>query len=120
MPSPRSLLLAFSALALVAACGSSGGDSTSTSSGGSSSTATGGHGGSTSTGTGIGGEIGIDAGSTEGGGGSSCDPPFALIALDRTQTMHKTPVGGEPTDGPDYQSSKFYQAITAIEKLTAS
>lgn len=72
-------------------------------------------------GTGQGGELGFDAGTGSGGsGGASCDPPFAMIALDRTLTMHKTPKGDEPVDPPDYQSSKFYQAITAIQKLVAA
>lgn len=70
---------------------------------------------------GHGGDIGIDAGGGgKGSGGASCEPPDAIIALDRTLTMHKTPNGGEPTDAPDYQSSKFFQAITAIEKLVAA
>ncbi|MFT3775953.1 MAG: vWA domain-containing protein [Minicystis sp.] len=48
---------------------------------------------------------------------STCDPPDVMITLDRTQTMHKTPAGNTPADPPDYQSSKWYQAITAIEGL---
>lgn len=101
---------------LLAACSSAGAGSTSNTtsgSGGSGST-------TTSSGTGQGGDIGIDAGGNGGSdGGTSCDPPYAMIALDRTLTMHKTPTGAEPTDAPDYQSSKFYQAITAIEAMVA-
>ncbi len=43
-----------------------------------------------------------------------------LIVLDRTLTMHKTPSGAEPTDAPDYASSKWYQAINAIEAMVAA
>src|SRR5262249_55617750 len=109
-----------SSILVLAAC-SSGTGATSTTAG------TGGAGGSpsssttsSSSGTGEGGSIHIDAGGGGKGGGMSCDPPDAIIALDRTQTMHKTPNGGEPTDAPDYQSSKFYQAITAIHQLVAA
>jgi hypothetical protein len=118
MPSMRTSLLLGSSLLLLA-CSSSSGTSTTGGNGGS------GTGGATtssssSSGAGLGGGgINIDAGGGGKGGGSSCDPPDAIIALDRTLTMHKTPNGGEPTDAPDYQSSKFYQAITAIEKLVA-
>ena len=52
-------------------------------------------------------------------GGPVCEPPDVLIVLDRTLTMHKTPNGGTPADPPEYQSSKWYQAITAIEGLVA-
>ena len=47
-----------------------------------------------------------------------CLPPDALILLDRTLTMHKTVAGATPADAPDYASSKWYQAIAAIEKFT--
>jgi Mg-chelatase subunit ChlD len=47
-----------------------------------------------------------------------CLPPDALILLDRTLTMHKTVSGGTPVDAPEYQSSKWYQAIAAIESFT--
>ena len=125
MPSPQSLLLAGASLVLLAACGNSSSNTTTSGSGAggatsSTGTTSSGHGGSPSTGAGIGGDFGLDGGPGDGSGGATCDPPFALIALDRTQTMHKTPSGAEPTDGPDYQSSKFYQAITAIQTLTAA
>ena len=47
-----------------------------------------------------------------------CLPPDALVLLDRTLTMHKTVAGATPVDGPDYKSSKWWQAITAIEALS--
>ena len=50
-------------------------------------------------------------------GGPVCEPPDVLIVLDRTLTMHKTPGGITPADPPEYKSSKWYQAITAIEGL---
>ena len=50
-------------------------------------------------------------------GGAACEPPDMLIVLDRTLTMHRTPDGQKPVDGPNYASSKWYQAITAIEGL---
>jgi hypothetical protein len=65
-----------------------------------------------------GGGLSADAVPAEGGGGPACVPPDMLIALDRTLTMHRRPDGSVPTDGPDYKSSKFYTAITAIEALT--
>jgi Mg-chelatase subunit ChlD len=40
-----------------------------------------------------------------------------LIVLDRTLTMHATPAGETPTDAPEYKSSKWYQAVTAIEQM---
>ena len=119
MLTSRARLLLGSSI-LLAACGSSG-------AGASSSTAgTGGAGPATSSSStasgGPGGGIGFDAGGGGKGGGPSCVPPDAMIALDRTLTMHKTPNGSEPklTDAPDYASTKFYQAITAIEKLVAA
>ncbi len=125
----RSLALSGAAVVLLAACGSSssgtsGGGGSSSVSTGTGKTGSGGAGGSvdatsTSTSTGVGGSLaGVGGGGV--GGSMTCEPPYALIALDRTQTMHKTPNGGEPTDGPDYQSSKFYQAIKAIQTLTAA
>ena len=47
----------------------------------------------------------------------SCDPPEVLFALDRTLTMHKTVDGGTPVDAPDYATSKWSQAIVAIEQV---
>lgn len=52
-------------------------------------------------------------------GGVDCLPPDMLIALDRTLSMHRTPDGFTPIDGPDYASSKWSQAITAVEGLVA-
>ena len=49
----------------------------------------------------------------------TCDPPEVLFALDRTGTMHRTPDGLTPVDGPEYKSSKWSQAITAIEGVAA-
>jgi hypothetical protein len=49
-----------------------------------------------------------------------CDAPEVLFALDRTLTMHFTPEGINPTDAPGYKSSKWVQAISAIEKVTKS
>jgi hypothetical protein len=43
-----------------------------------------------------------------------------MITLDRTLTMHFTPEGVNPTDAPEYASSKWHQAITAIEKLVTA
>jgi hypothetical protein len=64
-------------------------------------------------------------GTTQGGGGTTqgdtdtggptCEPPDVLIVLDRTLSMHKTPDGLTPVDAPAYKSSKWYQAITALE-----
>lgn len=50
----------------------------------------------------------------------ACDPPEVLFALDRTLTMHKTVDGGTPADAPLYASSKWYQAITAIEEVAGN
>jgi len=47
--------------------------------------------------------------------GETCDPPDVLFALDRTLTMHRTPDGQMPVDAPEYKSSKWSQAVTAIE-----
>ncbi len=52
-----------------------------------------------------------------GTGGASCVPPDVVIALDRTLTMHQTPDGSEPVDAPNYESSKWFQALTAIKGL---
>ncbi|MBK8263042.1 MAG: VWA domain-containing protein [Nannocystis sp.] len=51
--------------------------------------------------------------------GEVCEPPDVLIVLDRTLTMHRTPSGAVPVDGPEYKSSKWSQAIVAIEGLVA-
>jgi Mg-chelatase subunit ChlD len=51
-------------------------------------------------------------------GGIDCVPPDALIVLDRTQSMHRTPDGQTPVDGPGYASSKWATAIAAIEQLS--
>ncbi len=59
------------------------------------------------------------SGGSAGVGGDSCVPPDMIIALDRTLTMHFQPNGSEPTDAPAYASSKWSQAITAIEGLVA-
>ena len=53
-------------------------------------------------------------------GGDDCLPPDALILLDRTQSMHRTPAGQTPVDAPAYASSKWSLAISAIEALTAA
>lgn len=50
----------------------------------------------------------------------TCDPPEMLFALDRTLTMHKTVDGATPVDAPDYKSSKWSQAIAAIESVAGS
>jgi hypothetical protein len=48
---------------------------------------------------------------------TACTAPDMLIALDRTLTMHFDPTGLNPTDAPEYKSSKWYQAVTAIKAL---
>jgi len=53
-------------------------------------------------------------------GGDDCLPPDALILLDRTQSMHRTPDGQTPVDAPNYASSKWALAISAIETLTTA
>jgi len=50
----------------------------------------------------------------------TCLPPDALILLDRTQSMHRTPAGKTPVDAPAYASSKWAQAIAGIEAMTAA
>jgi hypothetical protein len=102
--------------AFAASCGGGGG----TGHGGSSTTTHGSAGGNTGTGGTGGLGIDVDGGHTGGAdAGGNCDPPEVLIVLDRTLTMHKTPGGAEPTDAPGYASSKWYQAITAIEAMVA-
>lgn len=103
--------------ALAPSCGGSG----ETGRGGSSTTTTHGPGGATTSGGGTGGVI-IDVDGGQAGGadaGGNCDPPEVLIVLDRTLTMHKTPGGAEPTDAPAYASSKWHQALAAIESMVA-
>jgi hypothetical protein len=114
----RLSLASFAVTFALAACGGSGTNTTGT---GGHTSATGGHAtGGSGQGAG-GGGLQLDGGNgsdaaTDGG---SCEPPDVLIALDRTLTMHKTPNGAEPTDAPDYQSSKWWQAITALHGLVA-
>jgi hypothetical protein len=102
------------------ACGSDSEDvASNTGGGGSGGTgggSTGGSAGASTGGAGTGG-IAIDA-TTDGN--TSCEPPDMLIALDRTLTMHRTVTGAVPTDAPDYQSSKWWQAVTALEQVTAA
>ena len=61
--------------------------------------------------------FGADANPVETEGGTGCIAPDMLIALDRTLTMHRKPDATTPTDAPDYKSSKWYQAITAIKSI---
>lgn len=112
-----SMMLVLSTFALTACSGS--GDTGSTGSSGTGGGGTGGGSGGVGA-TGGGGEGGLIGSGGFGGtgtGGASCEPPDMLIALDRTLTMHRMPDGTTPVDGPDYQSSKWWQAITAIEGL---
>jgi hypothetical protein len=60
------------------------------------------------------------ASGSSGTGGDVCEPPDMLIALDRTLTMHFQPDGTDPIDAPSYASSKWSQAIGAIEGLVDS
>lgn len=60
------------------------------------------------------------AGASGAGGGSTCTQPDVLVTLDRTLTMHFTPDGTTPTDAPAYATSKWAQAIAAIEKVSGS
>lgn len=60
---------------------------------------------------------GFGTGNSSSTGNGVCEPPDLLIALDRTLTMHFMPNGVDPTDAPAYASSKWSQAITAIEAL---
>ncbi|NUP11092.1 MAG: VWA domain-containing protein [Polyangiaceae bacterium] len=107
--------LAFVLLSAQAACSDSGDGGAGPNGGGGSNSVTG---GGTPGGAGGGGSSGFEGGHDQGtGGGDVCEPPDMLIALDRTLTMHRLPNGGTPTDAPDYQSSKWSQAITAIEGL---
>lgn len=118
-PSRAALSTALVAALFVAACSSDAGSTTS-SSGGGGAPGTTSTGASTAASGGAGQGGGFGLGGSDAGGGAQCDPPDAIIALDRTLTMHKTPTGAEPVDGPAYASSKFYQAITAIEALVAA
>lgn len=90
--------------------GGGGGTANAGGSGGSGGVGAGGAGGS--------GGLVIDGGGGSDGGG--CEPPDMLIVLDRTLTMHRTPSGATPTDAPTYASSKWYQAITALEQVAAA
>jgi len=99
---------------LTIACGDSASDGAGATGGNGGAASQGGHGGTTSDG---GSGAGFEGGGTSTGGGPSCEPPDLMIALDRTLTMHKLPDGNTPTDPPDYASSKWSQAITAIEQL---
>ncbi|MFO0616631.1 MAG: vWA domain-containing protein [Polyangiaceae bacterium] len=60
---------------------------------------------------------GFGTGNSSSSGNGVCEPPDLLIALDRTLTMHFMPNGVDPADAPAYASSKWSQAITAIEAL---
>ncbi|HVK62955.1 MAG TPA: vWA domain-containing protein [Polyangium sp.] len=110
-----SLALPLLAVSLAASCSGNGGGSSASS----NATASGGTGGSGGTGADPGTGGFVSAGGSGGGGPDVCDPPDVLVVLDRTLTMHKTPEGGTPNDGPDYKSSKWFQAITAVEQLVA-
>lgn len=105
-----------------ASCSASSSEEASGGTGTSTGTGSGAGGGSASaSGAGQGGDFIIDGGSPDGqpSGGGACDPPDMMITLDRTLTMHFTPEGVNPTDAPGYASSKWHQAITAIEKLAS-
>lgn len=70
------------------------------------------------------GETGAGGHGIAGAGGSGantpgCEPPDVLIALDRSLTMSVMPQGGKATDSPAYASSKFAQALKAINDLVA-
>lgn len=72
---------------------------------------------------GEGGTIFAGSGGAGGGGGSApaCEPPDLLIVLDRTMSMHKRPDGATPADtAAGHMESKWYIAINAVEKLSAS
>lgn len=60
---------------------------------------------------------GFDVAKGDTDAGTGCTAPDMLIALDRTLTMHFDPTGLNPTDAPEYKSSKWYQAVTAIKSL---
>ena len=122
------------AAATVQACGNDGGRPRTTSpqstSGASGDGGTGGIGGggpnvSGSGGSGTGGvgsggpNVSGSGGSGAGGTATACVPPDMLIVLDRTLTMHRTPDGDKPADAPNYGSSKWHQAITALEQVIA-
>ena len=99
----------------VGAAGSSGTAGAGGASGASGTAGASGTGGATAGASGASGS----SGKAGAGGTSGCTPPDVLITLDRTLTMHFTPDGKNPTDAPAYASSKWAQAITAIEKVTA-
>jgi hypothetical protein len=104
--------VALVAVASSVACSDSATDLVGGASSTSSASGAAGHGGA-------GGEGGspFSTGGSAGVGGDSCVPPDMIIALDRTLTMHFQPNGSEPTDAPEYASSKWSQAINAIEGL---
>lgn len=79
----------------------------------------GGSGGTTDDDVGEGGKIDFE-GSGSGGGAPLCVPPDMLIVLDRSGTMQHTTGGEVPTDAPPHESSKWYQAIAAIEHVVAA
>jgi hypothetical protein len=58
-------------------------------------------------------------GSGGSGASAACEPPDMLMLLDRTATMRRTPLGELPADPPAYASSKWHQAISAIEQVAA-
>jgi hypothetical protein len=116
-PSQLLLLASLSPFAVLACSSDSSSATTTTGNGGSttgaptttSSSAQGGAGGEG------GGLLTVTVGSSTGG--SACVAPEVIISLDRTLTMHKTPAGGEPVDAPDYATSKWFQALSAIKGL---
>jgi hypothetical protein len=62
--------------------------------------------------------FGDAAGNTDAA--DTCIAPDMLIALDRTQTMHRTTLGATPPNTQDgYATSKWSMAITGIEQFTA-
>lgn len=54
-----------------------------------------------------------------GGSSSPCAAPDMLILLDRTLTMAHTPDGKHASDAPDYASTKWHQAATAINDVVS-
>lgn len=100
-------LVALSVLVLPACnCGDPGAGKTDSGSGGDSGTMTDG---------------GAKDGGTGDGGMLACIPPDVLIALDRTQTMHRMADGMTPADTDAGRAlSKWSMAINGIEQLTAA
>ncbi len=61
-----------------------------------------------------------EGGLEQEGGSVTCVAPDMLIALDRTQTMHRTANGDTPPDtAAGHATSKWWMAIEGIEQLTA-